>query len=121
MKSAIRAKQMGSRTSWFQLFASKGNRQRIAKSPFHLPVIIICSMRNLSGSAIVGGYYIQILDLVGITSPASRTGINGGLTIAVIAGAILGLFPRHSYSSSTLASGIMDGSHDRERRVRHHG
>lgn len=56
------------------------------------PVILVCAMQNLSGSAIVGGYYTQILDLVGITSPARQTGINGGLTIAVIAGAVLGCF-----------------------------
>ncbi|KDE07273.1 hypothetical protein MVLG_02493 [Microbotryum lychnidis-dioicae p1A1 Lamole] len=87
MKKAIRAERAKGRTgSWLQLFATRRNRHRTAI------VTLICSMQNLSGSAIVGGYYTQMLDLVGITSPASQTGINGGLTIAVISGALLGFY-----------------------------
>ncbi|SGY84163.1 BQ5605_C009g05680 [Microbotryum silenes-dioicae] len=87
MKKAIRAERAKGRTgSWLQLFATRRNRHRTAI------VTLICSMQNLSGSAIVGGYYTQMLDLVGITSPASQTGINGGLTIAVISGALLGSY-----------------------------
>ncbi|KAL8293665.1 hypothetical protein RQP46_000366 [Phenoliferia psychrophenolica] len=72
--------------TWGQLFATKGNRHRIAI----VLLIVIC--QNLSGSAIAGGYYGQILGLVGITGSTQQTGINAGLTGTVLACSVFGAF-----------------------------
>ncbi|ORY52174.1 general substrate transporter [Leucosporidium creatinivorum] len=84
MKSALHEERTRHQDSWSQLFATKGNRHRIAI------VLLIVSCQNLSGTAIIGGYYTQILSLVGITNTQQQTGINAGLTGWVFISAIIG-------------------------------
>ncbi|KAK4700918.1 cell division control protein 7, partial [Phenoliferia sp. Uapishka_3] len=78
MKQALRIEREYKQDTWGQLFATKGNRHRISI----VLLIVIC--QNLSGTAIAGGYYTQILDLVGITGSTQQTGINAGLTGTVL-------------------------------------
>ncbi|KAL8278352.1 hypothetical protein RQP46_009244 [Phenoliferia psychrophenolica] len=70
--------------TWGQLFATKGNRHRIQI------VLLIVIMQNLSGTAIAGGYYTTILNLVGITGASKLTGINAALTATVLICSIVG-------------------------------
>ncbi|ESK89730.1 hexose transporter protein [Moniliophthora roreri MCA 2997] len=63
-------------TSWKMLFASSGNRRRVA-------VITLCATGVVwTGSTVVSNYVAPTLKLIGITSAAQITGINGGLAIA---------------------------------------
>ncbi|KAI5475101.1 MFS sugar transporter [Pseudohyphozyma bogoriensis] len=84
MKEQLRVEKEFKQDSWKTFVSTKGNRHRIAI----VMLIVIC--QNLSGSAIAGGYYTQVLDLVGITSSTAQTGINAGLTGTVVLGALFG-------------------------------
>ncbi|ORY74528.1 general substrate transporter [Leucosporidium creatinivorum] len=84
MKEAIREEKERHQDSWSQLFATKGNRHRLAI------VFLIVSCQNFSGTAIISVYYTQILTLVGITGAQKQTGINAGLTAFTCVAAIIG-------------------------------
>ncbi|GAA6006842.1 uncharacterized protein JCM10292_005470 [Rhodotorula paludigena] len=86
MKETLQKERELNQTSWAEIFGRPGNRHRI-----YIVLLIVCC-QNLSGTAIIGQYYTNILRLVGITAAAQQTGINAGLTGAVIAGAVVGLY-----------------------------
>ncbi|GJN90011.1 hypothetical protein Rhopal_003006-T1 [Rhodotorula paludigena] len=86
MKETLRKERELNQTSWGEIFGRPGNRHRI-----YIVLLIVCC-QNLAGTAIIGQYYTNILRLVGITESAQQTGINAGLTGAVIAGAVVGLY-----------------------------
>ncbi|GAA5863716.1 hypothetical protein JCM8547_003699 [Rhodosporidiobolus lusitaniae] len=86
IKEALKNERELRQDTWREVFAKKGNRHRIAI----VLLIVIC--QNLSGTAIIGNYYTQILALVGITGTTKQTGINVGLTGTVWAGAMTGVY-----------------------------
>ncbi|GAA6017706.1 hypothetical protein JCM10207_000470, partial [Rhodosporidiobolus poonsookiae] len=86
IKEALQKEKELKQDSWGEIFAKKGNRHRLAI------VLLIVISQNLSGTAIIGAYYTQVLALVGITGTTKQTGINVGLTCTVWLGAMIGFF-----------------------------
>ncbi|GAA6039193.1 hypothetical protein JCM8097_000463 [Rhodosporidiobolus ruineniae] len=84
MKEALEKEKELKQETWGQIFGTKGNRHRLSI------VVLIVVCQNLSGTAIIGQYYTQILALVGITGTTKQTGINVGLTCTVWLGAMIG-------------------------------
>ncbi|GAA5972899.1 hypothetical protein JCM11641_003993 [Rhodosporidiobolus odoratus] len=78
IKEALQKEKEMRQDTWREIFAKKANRHRLAI----VLLIVIC--QNLSGTAIIGAYYTQVLAQVGIT------GINVGLTCTVWLGAMIG-------------------------------
>ncbi|CEQ42030.1 SPOSA6832_03807 [Sporobolomyces salmonicolor] len=85
MKEALRKEKEVQQNTWREIFGKKANRHRLAI------VLLIVSCQNLSGTAIIGNYYTQILDLIGITGTTEQTGINAGLTTWVWVASVIGV------------------------------
>ncbi|KAF9266188.1 MFS general substrate transporter [Marasmius fiardii PR-910] len=73
--TSIRKEQENNQTSWKSLFKTGGNRRRL------VVLTICCTGIVFTGSTVVSNYVAPTLRLIGVTSPAQITGINGGLTI----------------------------------------
>ncbi|BGP20146.1 hypothetical protein JCM10213_000769 [Rhodosporidiobolus nylandii] len=84
IKEALKKEKELKQDSWGEILTRKGNRHRLAI----VLLIVIC--QNLSGTAIIGAYYTQVLAQVGITGTTKQTGINVGLTATVWLGAMVG-------------------------------
>lgn len=72
--------------TWVSLTKTKANRRRV----FICIIVAVAPLWN--GQGIITYYFTEMLDLVGITSTNSQTGINGGMSIWNLIWAIFGIF-----------------------------
>ncbi|KAJ7671970.1 general substrate transporter [Mycena olivaceomarginata] len=76
MKETLRLEFQHKKTSsYFDFFKTRGNRYRL------LLIISLGLFSQWSGNGLVSYYATNVYDSVGITSPNSQLGINGGLSI----------------------------------------
>jgi hypothetical protein len=73
--SALEAEGEEHKSSWMDLFRTKGNRRRVT-----MAVLMACGT-NWTGSGLIGYYLTPILRSVGISDPKKTTSLNGGLAL----------------------------------------
>ncbi|KAJ3718395.1 general substrate transporter [Lentinula raphanica] len=86
IKEALRIEREAKQDTWKMILSSRSSLHRLAC------VVLIVTMQNLSGTAIIAYYYTSILKLVGITQTSTQTGINAGLTSFTVVMALLGVW-----------------------------
>ncbi|KAI3600690.1 hexose transporter protein [Moniliophthora roreri] len=79
-------KEEGEQASWRALVSTPGNRRRT------LLVVLTFTGSVTTGLTVVGSYMVPTLQLVGITSPAQLSGVNGGYSVIVAIGCLTGAF-----------------------------
>ncbi|KAJ3882390.1 general substrate transporter [Lentinula edodes] len=86
IQEALRSEREAKQDTWRMILTSRSSLHRLAC------VVLIVTMQNLSGTAIIAYYYTSILKLVGITKTSTQTGINAGLTSFTVLMALSGVW-----------------------------
>lgn len=73
IRAAIRLKKEAEASSWVDFMRTKGNRKRIGI------ITAIGFFSQWSGNGLISYYLYQVMNNMGITSPETQLGINGGL------------------------------------------
>ncbi|ESK90430.1 hexose transporter protein [Moniliophthora roreri MCA 2997] len=79
-------KEEGEQASWRAFVSTPGNRRRT------LLVFLTFTGPVITGLTVVGSYMVPTLRMVGITSPAQLSGVNGGYSVILAMGCLVGAF-----------------------------